>query len=257
MEEVINADLANVDKWYEQNGMKKNASKYQAIVMGKSQVKPQFYCENTAIPITGKLEMLGVAVDDKMKFERHIGNVWRKVSQQIAVLKRMKKILPFETRKCLYLGFIIPHFNYCSETWHFCNKNITAKLEKVNERALRFVFNEKQMSYCELLDKIGLPSLANQRLAKIVCKVFKAINSDHAPRSIKELFGHRNSHYDLRGNDILKLPKANTTTYGLKSWRFMAPKLWNSIPDSFRTIRCFKVFKNGIRKLDLSGLIQS
>ena len=113
------------------------------------------------------------------------------------------------------------------------------------------------MSYCELLDKIGLPSLANQRLAKIVCTVFKAINSDHAPRSIKELFGHRNSHYDLRGNDILKLPMANTTTYGLKSWRFMAPKLWNSIPDSFRTIRSFKVFKNKIRKLDLSGLIQS
>ena len=99
-----------------------------------------------------------------------------------------------------------------------CNKNITAKLEKVNERALRFVFNEKQMSYCELLGKIGLPSLANQRLAKIVCTVFKAIDSHLAPRSIKELFGHRNSHYDLRGNDILKLPKANTTTYGLKSW---------------------------------------
>ena len=47
------------------------------------------------------------------------------------------------------------------------DKNITAKLEKVNERALRFVFNEKHTSYCELLDKIGLPSLANQRLANI------------------------------------------------------------------------------------------
>ena len=38
VEEVINVDLANVDKWYEQNGMKRNASKYQAIGMGKSQV---------------------------------------------------------------------------------------------------------------------------------------------------------------------------------------------------------------------------
>ena len=49
VEEVINAHLANVDKWYEQNGMKRNTSKYQAIVKGKTQVKPQFYCENTAI----------------------------------------------------------------------------------------------------------------------------------------------------------------------------------------------------------------
>ena len=181
----------------------------------------------------------------------------QKSLQQIAVLKRMKKIPPFETRKCLYIGFLFPHFNYCSETWHFCNKNITTKLEKVNERALRFVVNEKQTSHCELLDtRLTITCKAAPR-KKIVCTVFKAINSDHAPKSIKELIPHRNSYYDLRGNDILKLPRANTTTYGLKSWRFTALKLWNSIPDFFRTIRSFKVVKNIIRKLDLSGLIQS
>ena len=83
------------------------------VFPGKTQVKPQFHCENIALPITEDLEMLGVTVDDKMKFEKHIDKICRKVSQQIAVLKRMKKILPFETRKCLYLAFIIPHFNFC------------------------------------------------------------------------------------------------------------------------------------------------
>ena len=39
-----------------------------------------------AIPITEDLEMLGVTVDDKMKFEKHIAKICRKVSQQIAVL---------------------------------------------------------------------------------------------------------------------------------------------------------------------------
>ena len=192
----------------------RSTSKYQAIVMGKSWVMPQFYCENTAVPITKDLEMLGVTVDDKMKFETHIANVCRIVSQQIAVLKRMNKILPFETRKCLYLTFIIPHFNYCSETWHFCNKNTTAKLEKVNERGLRFVFNEKQTPCCELHNhEIGLPPLVNQHDAKIVCTVFKVINSDLAPESINKLLGLTNSNYDLRGNDISNLPKANTTMY--------------------------------------------
>ena len=100
-----------------------------------------------------------------------------------------------------------------------------AKLEKVNERVLRFVFNEKQRPYSELLNKIGLPSLETQRLAKIVCTVFNVINNEHAPKSIKELIGFRNNKYNLRGSDILKRPKASTTTYGLKSWRFTAPKL--------------------------------
>ena len=167
----------------------------------------------------------------------------------------MKKILPFETRKCLYLAFIIPHFNYCSETWHFSNKSAIAKLEKVNERALRFVFNEKQRPYSELLNKIGLPSLENQRLAKIVCTVFNAINNEHAPKCIKELIVLRNNKYNLRGSDILKRPKASTTTYGLESWRFTAPKLWNSLPDSSRTVQTYKAFKNSIRIQDLAGLL--
>ena len=59
----------------------------------------------------------------------------------------------------------------------------------------------------------------------------------------------------LRGSKILKRPKASTTTYGLKSWRFMAPKLWNSLPDSSRTVRTFKAFKNSIKILDLTGLL--
>jgi len=148
----------------------------------------------------------------------------------------------------------LPHFNYCSETWHFCSKSATAKLEKVSERAVRFVFNEKQTRNQELLNKIGLPSLPNQRLAKIVCMVYKAINHDHAPKSIKKLLDFRNTRYDLRETDILKLPKVNIITYGLKSWGYLAPKLWSLLPESDRTIQTFTAFKNSIKKIDLAGL---
>ena len=116
--------------------------------------------------------------------------------------------------------------------------------------------NSAHFAKYELLNKIGLPSLENQRLAKIVCTaVFNAINNEHAPKSIKELIGLRNNKYNLRGSDILKRPKASTTTYGLKSWRFTAPKLWNSLPDSSRTVTTYKAFKNSIRTLDLAGLL--
>ena len=98
-------------------------------------------------------------------------------------------------------------------------------------------------------------TLENQRLAKIVCTVFNALNNEHAPKCIKELIGPTNNKYNLRGSDILKRPKASTTTYGLKSWRFTAPKLWNSLPDSSRTVQTYKAFKNSIRTLDLAGLL--
>lgn len=127
METAINSDFALVDKCYDLNGLKKSNSKYKAPVLGRTQNKPTLRRESTIIPITSHFEMFGVNIDDQLKFDNHVSEVSKKVSQQIAVLRRMKRMLPFEMRHDLYLSFIAPHFNYCSETWHFCSKGTTDK----------------------------------------------------------------------------------------------------------------------------------
>ena len=98
-----------------------------------------------------------------------------------------------------------------------------------------------------MIDDAG-PLPADIDHAKIVCMVYKAIHYGHAPKSIKRLLDFRNTRYDLRGTDILKLLKVNTTTYGLKLWRYLAPKVWNLLPESVRTIQTFTAFKNSIKK---------
>ena len=53
-------------------------------------------------------------------------------------------------------SFTVPHFDYCSQTWHFCNKGSAKKKDEVNERAIRFVFRDKNTTYeerLELLDR--------------------------------------------------------------------------------------------------------
>ena len=130
----------------------------------------KFSCENAVIKNNEVLELLEVTVDENLKFATHVNKVCRKVSQQVAVLKRMRNMLPFETRLRIYTSFIAPHFNYCSESWHFCNKSSADKLEKVDERAIRFVFNDKFTPYEELLNKIGNTSLRHQRVKKIISK---------------------------------------------------------------------------------------
>ena len=252
VESAINSDLELVDKWYDENGLKRNNSKYQAIVMGKSDTTPDFKCENSRIPVTKEFDMLGITIDNKLKFDNHVAKICRKVSQQIAVLKRMKKMLPFETRRDLYLAFILPHFNYCSETWNFCSKSAADKLERLNERAIRFVFRDKYTSYSELLNALGLSSLKQQRLIKITLSIFNAVHNSLAPKSIQDLIVHRkNVSYNLRGDYILSLPKPKSTTYGLNSVRYIGPKLWNSIPNMFRNITNFKSFKRSISQVDL------
>ena len=53
-------------------------------------------CEETVIPVQDDLELLGVNPDSKLKFEGQMRKICRKVSQQVAVPNRLKKILPLD-----------------------------------------------------------------------------------------------------------------------------------------------------------------
>ena len=130
-------------------------------------------CEGTVIPIQDEMELLGVTIDNKLKFEGQIRKIFRNVSQQVAVLNRLKKILPFELRIDVYRAFIALHFNYCSESWHHCGKRGSGKLEKVNERALCFVTCDKSTTYETLLKQLNLLSPFNQRIVKMATGVWR------------------------------------------------------------------------------------
>ena len=163
------------------------------MVMGKTSRDPVFKCEGTSISLVEEVELLGVTVDNKLKFESQIKKICRKVSQQIAVLKRMKKLLPLKLREKLYRTFIAPHFNYCTESWHFCSNCLTGKLKKLNEQAFHFVYQDKISTYETLVVKNGYSTLANQRLAKMLNTVFGAIGNEKVPTSISELLTAPNS----------------------------------------------------------------
>jgi hypothetical protein len=55
------------------------------------------------------------------------------------------------SRLTIYYSFILSNFNYCPVTWHFCSEKNTKKMEKIQERALRFIYNDYVLNYEELL----------------------------------------------------------------------------------------------------------
>ena len=98
VEHAINADLKKVDEWYEFNQMKRNHSKYEAITFERVERNPVLTGKRTIIPIQDEMELLGITLDNKLKFEGQIHKICCKFSQQVAVLYRLTKILPFELR---------------------------------------------------------------------------------------------------------------------------------------------------------------
>ena len=80
---------------------------------------------------------------------------------------KTENLIPTGAKLQQYEAAILPHLSYCHLTWHFCKARDRRKLERVQERGLRPVFNDKLSSYEKRLAKADIPSLYNRRLQDI------------------------------------------------------------------------------------------
>ena len=112
-----------------------------------------------------------------------------------------------------------------------------------------YVFKDKISSYEQLLKRMSSQTLQNRRIQDMLCTINNCL-SNKAPPSIKNLVSLRSCSYNLRGENMLALPKVNTTKYGLKSWRYFATKIWNDLPNEIRATAGKNEFVRRIRTVN-------
>ena len=161
--------------------------------------------------------------------------------KQLAVLKRLGRFLTKEGKLTIYNSFIASNFNYCPIVWHFCSVASTNKMEKIQERALRFIYNDFQSSTEALLSLSDTSPLHIKRMKLMACEAYKIIN-DLSPTYIRDLINVKVSQYNFRNEHQASLPQVNSTRYGLKSFRYEAARIWNSLPNNIRTAESFPHF---------------
>ena len=62
-------------------------------------------------------KLLGVEIDEHLKWEKHVDHIASKVSSGIGAIKKLKEFLDRDTLVLVYNALIQPHFDYCCEVW--------------------------------------------------------------------------------------------------------------------------------------------
>ena len=143
--------------WLSLNETIVNPKKFQLLISAKSNTK-RFI--GTPINIKGKtiystdsIKFLGINIDNELKFNEHTGSLCKKAGQQLNSLYRLNKYLTFESKKVLVNSFIFSNFNYCPLVWHITLSISEKKIEKIHERSLRFLYEDFNSSYDQLLER--------------------------------------------------------------------------------------------------------
>ena len=90
--------------------------------------------------------LLGVVLDNKLNFSEHVKLMCSKPNSKIGVLTKMRKLEPEKTKWRLFKSVILPGLKYCLIVRLFIRASDKRKLERMQEKRLRAVFNDNASS---------------------------------------------------------------------------------------------------------------
>ena len=241
--EVLERECETAINWFNENNMIVNPDKFQTMIITSNKEQ-----NNTPVKINGaditpesSVKLLGIEIDNKLNFEKHISTLCNKASNQLNAICRLQPYMGQKEKETIINTFVYSNFNYGSLIWHFCNKKSQNKIERIQERCLKVLSNDYTSNYEELLENSKSVPMKIKRLRTIIIEIFKTLNNQNA-NFMKEIF-HHSPNLTHRKHNIYVHPQ-HTTRFGTKSLRALGAHLWNLLPENIKSTESFIELKN-------------
>ena len=248
----LETDTSNVLDWLKVNQLVANPSKFQLMFLGNIRNKLCLEINGEVVNATDTVKLLGVTIDNKLKFNKHVSSICKSANQKVNALHRFRKFTNTEQTRSLCYAFIFSKFNYCPLIWMFCGKIANSNIDRVQKRALRAVYNEPLLNLDELLKMDNSLKTHSRNLQTLLIEIYKSINRLN-PEIMWDIFSQKTLPYNFRSTNLLKLPSTKTVNHGTNAFVFRGSLIWNYLPDSLKNAQNLSLFKSELCKLDNIG----
>ena len=220
-------DLVKVSEWCDLWGMKLNASKTKTMIVSRLRTmhpqSPALTIDGTVLKDSDDLVILGVTLDSKMTFEKHLRFVFIAASQRLGILRKSWQVfhdrLPL--RRC-FRSFVLPVLEYCSAVW--CSA-AGAHLRLLDRVVSGSSFLTGGVFECDLAHRRSVAVLCT--LHKIRCNSMHPLYGAHPVRYVPvrvtrgAVIAHRYTYAP---------PRSRTSQYR-RTFVLWSVSLWNDLSD--------------------------
>ena len=243
-------NLTNITRklftWFANNQMKANHGKCHLLLSTQEDANIQI--ENSIINCSRSQKLLGVVLDNKLKFDKHIENICQKANRKLNALARVTNYMELPKRRILMNAFFKAQFNYCPIVWMFHSRSLNNKINRLHERCLRIIYNDKRSSFEELLVKDNSVSVHHNNIHTLAIEMYKVVNGI-SPEIMNDVFKVRNeTHYHLRHTSQFLIEPIHSVFNGSESASYLGPKIWEQIPIEIKNKDSLISFKKEIKK---------
>ena len=165
----IQYDISKVCDWSKKWQLPLNSQKCKELQLGNRKDSAEAYFlsshndTETNILKVEEMKDLGVVMDSKLKFDKHIAEISKKATGVLASIKRTMTYLDRNVFIGLYKSLVRPLLETSVPVWNPYMVKHVKQLEAVQRRATKLVRGISQLSYNERLQALKLPTLQYRR----------------------------------------------------------------------------------------------
>ena len=146
--EILQNDLSNLELWARKWLMSFNTDKSEVLQITLKPVTPSSYTlYGRHLKGVTETKYLGVTVDCKLSFTKHIDIVCKKANSTLALIRRNLKSCQHQIKADTYSIYVRPILEYAAVVWAPHTRCDIERLEAVQRRAARFVMSGYPHAY--------------------------------------------------------------------------------------------------------------
>ena len=238
---TMSSCINDVKIWMETNKLQMNDDKTEILLCNtKAGWKPadvSGVCIGAeTINFSEKAKNLGVYFDSNLSMQAHINYMCQILYCELRRLAHLSPFLSENALKLLMSSFVLSRFDYCNALLAGIPDEMLKKLQRIQNHAARLILKKSKFDHVTpMLIKLHWLPIKLRIQYKLALFCYKCKNN-RAPEYLSDLIQSYVPQRSLRSSNhnLLQINSSKTKTYGCRAFTFVAPTVWNNLPQSLR-----------------------
>ena len=117
--EILRKECETAINWFKTNKMIVNPDKFQSMIISskKDLSKSVLNINGVELTMEPSVKLLGIEIDNKLNFEKHISNICKKARNELNRICRLETFMEHKEKEAIISTFVHSNFNYGCFIW--------------------------------------------------------------------------------------------------------------------------------------------